>query len=148
MALKVRQIMPLGALTLAAISCGCGARSDLAAISGRVKFKNGETIKYGTIEFSQQDSKTAKQSGARIGDGAYEIPREKGLHPGKYVVRIYSPSSLLSPGGAAAPGARPAVSKPGLQLPEERVSSAFNTESKLIVNVSDEPKQTFDFEVE
>ncbi len=147
---ELRQIVLLGALMLAAISLGCGARSDLAAIKGRVKFKNGEAINRGTIEYSRTDPAATNQSGARIVDGAYEIPREKGLRAGKYVVRIYAPASLLSPQGSpGAPGTRP----PGgggkaSQLPEERVSPEFNSQSKLVVEVTNEAMQTFDFEVQ
>src|SRR5262245_39059919 len=51
-----RQIVLLSALMLAAISSlGC-ARSDLVAINGRVKFKNGEAINRGSIEYSPTDS--------------------------------------------------------------------------------------------
>jgi hypothetical protein len=43
----------------------------------------------------------------------------------------------------------PGVSgKQGLQLPEERVSSEFNSQSKLTAEVGNEATQTFDFEVE
>jgi hypothetical protein len=144
---ELRRIVLPGALMLAAISLGC-SRSDLAAIKGRVKFKNGDEIKRGTIEYALTDSKVAYQSGARIADGAYEIPREKGLRPGKYVVRIYAPASLLSPQGAPGSVGTPAgAGGQALQLPEERVSPAFNSQSKLVVKVTDEPIQTFDFEV-
>jgi hypothetical protein len=145
----LRRIVLLIALMLAPINSGCGARSDLAAIKGRVKFKNGETINRGTIEYASANSAAANQSGARIVDGAYEIPREKGLRAGKYVVRIYAPASLWSPqGAAAAPGTRP----PGggghaLKLPEDRVSPEFNSQSKLLVEVTHEAVQAFDFEV-
>jgi hypothetical protein len=147
---ELRRIVLPCALMLAAISLGCGARSDLAAIKGRVKFENGEAIKRGTIEYARTDSGAAYQSGTRIADGAYEIPREKGLRPGKYVVRIYAPASLLGPQGApGAAGVRPPGSGgQGSQLPEERVSPEFNTQSKLVVDVTNEAMQTFDFEVE
>jgi hypothetical protein len=147
--IDVRRIALLGAIMLSAISLGCGARSELAAINGRVNFKNGEAIKRGTIEYAQTGSNAANQSGARIADGAYEIPREKGLRPGKYVVRIYAPASLLSPQGAPGSVGTPAgASGQAIKLPEERVSPEFNSQSKLAVEVTAEPIQTFDFEVE
>src|SRR5262245_25677895 len=92
------QVVPLAALTLIAVSVGC-SRSDVAEINGRVKFKSGEAIKRGTIEYAPIDPAAANQSGARIADGAYKIPREKGLRAGKYVVRISSAAFLLSPDG-------------------------------------------------
>jgi len=143
------EILLLGMLMLATMSLGCGARANLAAIKGRVKFKSGESINRGTIEYAESGSAKANQSGARIVDGAYEIPAEKGLRAGKYVVRIYAPASLLSPqGGPAVPGARPAGGGgQAPKLPEERVSLEFNSQSKLVVQVTDEALQTFDFEV-
>ena len=147
---ELRRIALIAALMLAAASSGCGARSDLVAVKGRVKFKNGEAINRGTIEYDRTDSGAATQSGARIADGAYEIPREKGLRAGRYIVRISAPTSLLSPQGVAgAPGAQPAgVGGQAPKLPEERVSPQFNLQSKLVVEVTSEATQTFDFEVE
>lgn len=149
------QVLLVGVLMLPAIGLGC-ARSELAAINGRVKFKNGEAIDRGTIEFSPTVPAAANQSGARIASGVYEIPREKGLRAGTYIVRIYSPAFLLSPeggpgpqGSPAPPGKLPAsASKQASKLPEERVSPKFNSESKLVVQVTREAIQTFDFEVE
>jgi hypothetical protein len=105
-----------------------------------VKFKAGELIDRGSIEFSPVDPKSGNQSGARIADGAYEIPQNKGLRPGKYVVRISSPSGLLS--GQGAPGSG------RMELPKERVSEKYNVKSKLEVEVKPESLQTFDFEVD
>jgi hypothetical protein len=145
---ELRRTVLLCPLVLAAISVGCRARSDLAAIKGRVRFKSGEAIKRGTIEYATTNPAAANQSGARIVDGAYEIPQEKGLRAGKYIVRIYAPASMLSPQGAAgAPGMRPTGGVQGPKLPEERVSAEFNSQSKLLVDVTDEAVQTFDFEV-
>jgi hypothetical protein len=141
---ELHRIVLLGALMLLATSLGCGAGSDLAAIKGRVKFKNGEAIKRGTIEYARTDSTVAYQSGARIVDGAYEIPREKGLRPGKYVVRINAASALLSGIDARGSGGPGRAGK----LPEETVSPKYNSESNLAVEVTDDAMQTFDFEVE
>jgi hypothetical protein len=141
---ELHRIVLLGALMLLATSLGCGAGSDLAAIKGRVTFKNGEEIKRGTIEYSRIDPTAAYQSGARIADGAYEIPREKGLQAGKYIVRIYAASALLSGNGAPGSGGPGRAGK----LPEETVSPKYNSQSNLVVEVTDEPIQTFDFEVE
>jgi len=126
-------------------SAGCGGASDRSAIEGKVKFKNGQTMDRGLIEFSPLDSSAgasgpATRSGARIFEGAYEIPIEKGLRSGKYLVRIYSPSSRLS--GTGGPGGV-------MQLPKERVSAKYNSDSTLQVEVTaDQSVQTFDFEVE
>lgn len=121
-------------------SAGCGSRLNKSAVKGTVKFKNGEPIGLGMIEFSSTDAKSGNQSGARIAEGTYEIPRDKGLRPGKYIVRISAPSGLLS--GQGAPGSAK------LELPKELVSEKYNVKSKLEVEVSSEPSYTFDFEVD
>src|SRR5262249_42741305 len=114
---------------------GCGRGSNKSAIKGTVKFKRGEVVGQGAIEFSPVDPKSGNQSGARIGEGAYKIPRDKGLRPGKYIVRISAPSGLLS--GQGAPGSGK------MELPKERVSEKYNTKSKLEVDVKPESSQTF-----
>jgi hypothetical protein len=127
--------------TLSIVACaGCSGGLNKSAVKGTVKFKKGAVIEQGMIEFSPVDSKSGNQSGARISDGAYEIPREKGLRPGKYIVRISAPSGLLS--GQGAPGSGK------MELPKERVSEKYNAKSKLEVEIKPEPLQTFDFEVD
>lgn len=127
--------------TLALITpTGCSRITDKSAIKGTVKFKKGEVVDQGSIEFSPVDPKSGNQSGARIADGAYEVPQDKGLRPGKYIVRISAPSGLLS--GQGAPGSGK------MELPKERVSEKYNARSKLEVQVKPESSQTFDFEVD
>jgi hypothetical protein len=127
--------------TLALVAfMGCGHGPNKSAINGTVKFKKGDVVDQGAIEFSPVDPKAGNQSGAPIADGAYEIPQGKGLRPGKYIVRISAPSGLLS--GQGAPGAGK------MELPKERVSEKYNTKSKLEVEVKPELSQTFNFDVD
>lgn len=133
------QRVALSCLTVLVVVCaGCSDSSGRVEIGGRVAFKSGEAVKRGSIEFSPLDG-GGVHGGARIADGLYGIPRAKGLKAGKYLVRIYAPSALLSgnggPGGAA-------------RLPEETVSSKFNSNSQLNVEVGAEAAQEFDFVVE
>jgi hypothetical protein len=129
----------IAALALIAAT-GCSRGLNKSAVKGTVKFKKGEVVDRGMIEFSPVEPKSGNQSGARISDGTYEISQEKGLRPGKYIVRISAPSGLLS--GQGAPGSGK------MELPKERVSEKYNAKSKLEVEVSPEPLQTFDFEVD
>jgi hypothetical protein len=125
---------------LVLVACvGCGPGLNKSAIKGTVKFKKGQVIDRGMIEFSPVDPKSGNQSGALISDGTYNIPQDKGLRPGKYIVRISAPSGLLS--GQGAPGSGK------MELPTERVSEIYNAKSKLEVDVKQESLQTFDFEV-
>ncbi len=119
-------------------ACGCSSSTGRVGVSGKVTFKNGESIKRGSIEFTSLDA-SGFRGGARIADGLYFIPREKGLKPGQYLVRIHAPSALLS--GNGGPGG---VGK----LPEETVSAKYNANSQLTMDVGLTRKQEFNFEVE
>jgi hypothetical protein len=119
------------------VASGCTSSTDRVEVSGKVTFKSGEAVNRGSIEFASEAN--GMRAGARIADSLYFIPRDKGLKPGKYLVRIYAPSSLLSgnggPGGAG-------------KLPEETVSAKYNVKSQLTVEVGSARKQEFDFQVE
>jgi hypothetical protein len=119
------------------VASGCTSSTDRVEVSGKVTFKHGEAVNRGSIEFASDAN--GMRAGARIADGLYSIPREKGLKPGNYLVRIYGPSSLLSgnggPGGAG-------------KLPEETVSAKYNVKSQVTVEVGSGAKQEFDFQVE
>jgi hypothetical protein len=123
---------------VAASACGCHKPTDRVEVSGKVMFKHGEAVKRGSIEFSSVEP-DGSRGGARIAEGVYFIPQEKGLKPGKYLVRIYAPTALLSgnggPGGAG-------------KLPEETVSPKYNISSRLTVEVGTTAEQVLDFEVE
>src|SRR3954452_20914673 len=74
--------------TLAVSVSGCRpAYGGRQAIRGTVKLK-GEPVDDGTIEFFPISGDGATKSGAQIIKGAYSIPREFGLLPGKYRVSI------------------------------------------------------------
>ena len=122
---------------------GCSQSAGRSEIHGRVAFKRGESIKRGTIEFSPEGGSDT-HGGARIVDGLYAIPKEKGLKAGKYLVRIYAPAGLISGYGASG------AVKPGGagKLPEETVSQKYNTDSQLHVDVGSGSTQEFDFVVE
>jgi hypothetical protein len=135
----VVQRLVLICLTLAAVASeGCSKSDGRAEITGKVAFKNGEMIRRGSIEFSPLDG-GAVHGGARIADGLYAIPKEKGLKAGKYLIRIYAPSGLLSMSGAPGQAGK---------LPEEIVAAKYNVNSQLNVEVGSEGTQEFDFVIE
>lgn len=129
-------------LTLA-VGAGCRPSNGRTAVSGQVVFKQGAPIKRGSIEFSPLDGGDV-HGGARIADGRYAIAQEKGLKPGKYLVRIYAPAGLLSATGAPGAGGPGQAAK----LPEETVSPKYNVDSQLRVEVGSAAAQEFDFAVE
>ena len=126
----------LAALALAMVH-GCSPADSRLAISGTVKFK-GQLLDQGRIEFHPPENK-GTMSGAVIQNGRYSIPRDKGLAPATYEVRIYSYDEK----GAKAEGA---PGEPGLGF-KERIAKKYNAESTLKADVK-RGNTTFDFSVD
>lgn len=60
------------------------------AVSGTVAI-NGTPLTQGTISFNPtNDTEVKTPSSARIKDGKYSLPADKGLAPGNYTVRLFS----------------------------------------------------------
>jgi len=121
----------------AILATGCGSSDPRLAVSGTVKFK-GQLLDQGRIEFHPPDGK-GTQSGDVIQNGRYAIPREKGLLPATYEVRIFSYDEK-GPKIEAIPG------EPGLGF-KERIGKKYNTESSLKAEVKP-GNTTFDFSVD
>jgi len=133
-----RQIVLLGALMLTAISLGC-SKSDLAAIKGRVKFKNGEAIKFDRSNILRPIVLQQINRGQKSSTASTRFRVKRACAPGSTLyesIRLRFCCLHDKAGGS------------GLKLPEERVSAKFNTESNLVIEVNHEAIQTFDFEVE
>jgi len=136
-----RLVKPLRRFFLAALAAavvpGCGSGDPRLAVSGTVMFK-GQLLDQGRIEFHPPENK-GTMSGAVIQNGRYVIPRDKGLAPTTYVVRIYSYDEK----GAKAEGA---PGEPGLGF-KERIAKKYNAESTLKADVK-RGNTTFDFSVD
>jgi hypothetical protein len=123
----------LAILTLASCEGDVGGR---LAISGTVEYK-GEPVQQGTIEFiPHPGGKT--QSGATITNGRFTIPKEKGLEPGVYTVKISSMEGLEPP---AEPGGLPGKD------PKELLPAKYNTKSTLTKEVS-KTETKFEFKLD
>jgi hypothetical protein len=112
--------------------CLAGCSEDLGnrqPIEGQVTL-GGQPLDGGAIEFTPlEDTQEQTRSGAPITAGKYSIPRENGLLPGKYRVRITA-------GTEAEP--LPAGELPGPTGPggKERVPPEFNIKSEIEANVT------------
>jgi hypothetical protein len=118
---------------------GCGPTDPRLAVSGTVTLK-GQPLDQGRIEFHPPGN-NGTMSGAPIKDGRYEIPRDKGLNPATYEVRIYSYDEK---GGTA--GAIPGEAGLGFK---ERIAKKYNTPGASILKADVKRGQTtFDFSVD
>lgn len=129
----------LAPLVLAALS-GCGDPQNRQEISGEVKLK-GKPVEDGIINFEPLDGQETGD-GAQIVMGKYRIPREKGLSPGKYQVRIYAGDGR-SGAGDASPDSPFAGQKAG----QERVPPKYNTKSEIVKEITQNGPNTFNFDI-
>ncbi|MBN2291813.1 MAG: hypothetical protein JXM70_05275 [Pirellulales bacterium] len=129
-------------LVIVVMLTGCG-RNPLGrlAISGKVTL-NGQPLEQGNIAFEPTNRQNGVASGTNIAAGSYSIPTEKGLPPGKYIVKIYSAirpktgSKNDEPGGTGNLG-------PAIQL----IPPEYNSRSEHTVEVTSEGPNEFTFDV-
>ena len=123
---------------------GCGDDRGLRAVSGTVTVK-GKPVEMGMIQFIPAASPAAgtphTQSGAMIADGKYEIPKQKGLFPGKYKVSVYSYDTK----GAKVPSPEIPGESSAVQF-KERIPTKYNgPQTTLTAEVTAGGSNVFDF---
>lgn len=131
--MKIRSRMMWLVVCSVLASAGCGGprtRPDLEPVSGTVTFQ-GQPLKWGSILFEPlQEGLDA--GGADIADGKFHMPKERGLAPGNYRVRIY---------GGMNPADDPMWAGPQVEesAPEsnsrDRVPLRFNEKSTLTAEI-------------
>ncbi|MFO0807359.1 MAG: carboxypeptidase-like regulatory domain-containing protein [Gemmataceae bacterium] len=124
-------------LTLAVL--GCGGGDGRVAVTGTVTLK-GQALDQGQIDFEPLESQGTSGSTA-IKDGVYTIPRDKGLRPGKYLVRVFS--------AGYAPGTEPKKVNGILEgpPPKERIPPQYSHKSQLTAVVEASGKNEFPFAI-
>jgi len=117
---------------------GCGdAGPSRMEISGMVTL-DGEPLDQGSIDF-RDTAGELPSSGAMISAGAYHIPHEKGLLPGRYQVSIDS---------AATDGQTASPTEYSMSIPVSRIPLKYNGKSELTAEVSETGANCFDFALE
>jgi hypothetical protein len=129
----------LGAIVLASLG-GCADPKNRQQVTGEVSFK-GQPVEDGIINFGPMDGQTTGE-GAQIVKGKYRIPKEKGLSPGKYTVRIYAGN-----GQSGAGDASPDSPNAGQRQSRERIPPAYNEQSTVIREVTNGGSNNFDFSI-
>lgn len=122
---------------------GCGGPNDALnrqAVSGQVVLGD-QAIDAGSISFEPQGEGPGIAGGAVIEAGKFELPRTRGLPPGKYTVRISSPdTSAQKVAVDDMPG------ELGRALPE-RVPAEWNSKTTQTVEIQDRGKNHFEFKI-
>lgn len=125
----------------ALVSAGCGPRSDRLEISGHVTL-DGAPLDRGSIRFTSLGEQKAMAAGAKVHDGAYLIPQEKGLLPGQYHLEIHSPDDKAPPVRVSAtPGG------PSIPVAPDRIPAEYNVKSDKTIQVTADGPNEFDFAI-
>jgi hypothetical protein len=106
---------------------------------------NGSGLDHGIVEFNPQQP-GGVASGALIQEGRYTINVSQGLPPGKYLVRLFSPSRSEEPPADGPPGPPSPGRQPGEPV-KERIPPRYNVQSELVVEVVGRGANAFDFDV-
>jgi hypothetical protein len=130
-------------LGLLSLALGCGGDDPLnrQTVSGKVTI-DGTPLQEGSISF-QPTEQGSTSSGAVITQGAYSIPQDKGLPPGKYRVMI----NAVKPGTGSE---LPAGGMPGDETgapAEELIPPSWNTESEQFIEVTESGPNEFTHEI-
>ena len=132
----------IGVLTVLLSGCGRshGGRKE---IKGTVKLK-GEPVDDGMIDFIPLSGNEETKSGAQILKGAYKIPAEFGLLPGRYRVSISAGDGRTranaNPDEPPGPTGANIVSK-------DRIPKEYNIESTQEVEVTEKGPNVFNYDI-
>jgi hypothetical protein len=124
--------LTVAALATFLLAPGCGAKSEILAVSGEVTFA-GSPITSGEITFLPADGSIRLVS-APIVDGRYHVEEQYGALPGRYDVAIrgYREAKSKGPGNPYAADAVPT---------EQFLPPQFNDRTELSVEISVEQTQ-------
>lgn len=131
------------ALALAVSSvAGCSGGDGRTEVTGTVTLK-GTPLKDGTVSFEPLDGQPTRAT-AVITAGAFSVPRESGLTPGKYLVRVSAGDGKtavnpVSPDQPPGPGGGTNI------ISKELVPPDWNVNSKQERTVSKEGPNRFEF---
>jgi hypothetical protein len=125
---------------IAVLVPGCAKRTDRLQVSGQV-ILDGTPLESGSIRFTATNREKFMAAGAMIKDGAYKIPRDKGLVPGTYQVEISAPDDksplTMTPVGNGR----------STLVARERIPPEYNTNSTQKIEVTADGDNKFEFNI-
>ena len=120
---------------LMALGCRESDPLNRQAVSGKITL-DGEPLAEGTVDFTPVNN--GVPSGASLKDGVFTIPKEKGLPPGDYIVRV----SAANPSGITAD-----VPGESNQISLELIPEKYNTKSELSFHVDEKGSNVLDLDL-
>jgi hypothetical protein len=139
-----------GSLLLAACAAlaaaGCGG-SPRGAVQGKVTV-NGAPLEEGTIAFVGLEGTAGPSAGAKVVQGAYAIPADKGPFAGEYQVQIraYRPTGQKVWDGMGDDRA-PAMKRQTVEKMESYVPARYNDASELRATIKAGAVNVHDFDL-
>jgi hypothetical protein len=134
----------IGCLLLAAplVLAGCSDQyAGRMAVSGNVTLE-GQPLDGGSISFEPIDQGLDTRAGGEVKNGRFSIPRESGLKPGKYLVRLTAGDGKTPTNEeAGAPGGSTNI------ISVDRIPEDWNVNSKHEVEVKADGSNTFEFPI-
>jgi hypothetical protein len=110
-------------------------------VSGKITVK-GAPLKEASIQFEPMEGQDTR-GGTGVTDGAYSIPRDAGLKPGRYLVRLTAGDGKTvdtTDEDATNPGGTNIVSI-------DTIPPEFGSASKQVVTVKADGSNTFDLDL-
>jgi hypothetical protein len=135
-------IRVIGLAVALAFVAGCSSGDDRVEVTGTVALK-GSPIKDGTISFEPLEGQKTRAT-ATIAAGEFSIPKETGLSPGKYLIRVSAGDGKtavnpVDPDHPPGPGGGTNI------ISKELVPSDWNVKSKQERTVTKESPNRFEF---
>jgi hypothetical protein len=130
----------LQCLVLACIAValgGCGRQSNRLAIEGHVTFE-GQPLPDGKISFTPQPGTSSPTAGATIREGAFAVPRDKGVRPGKFRVEIRAVR-------ATGKTMRDDLSGEVIARKEPYIPKRYNEASELVAEIKPDDNNKLEF---
>ena len=123
---------------------GCGdPYGGRVAVKGKVTVK-GEPLKEASISFEPLDGQGTR-GGAGVAAGAYAIPRDAGLKPGKYLVRLTAGDGKTPAGDPAAEAGGPGGNTNIVSI--DLIPPDYGVSAKQTVTVTADGPNAFDFDL-
>jgi hypothetical protein len=122
------------------VAVGCGGAPETVDVSGKVTF-DGEPVADGQIEFEPQGA--GRMAFAAITAGQYATPRDRGVQPGNYLVRI----TASRPTGKKADADSFIRDEAAAAINEQFVPAKYNSASELQIEIEPAASAVHDFEL-
>ncbi|MEO0477050.1 MAG: hypothetical protein AAF085_13925 [Planctomycetota bacterium] len=134
--------LPKTVLIVLTACIGCGPTTDRLRIRGEVRL-DGQPVEVGSISFKAADPELVLAAGAMIREGAFDVPRDKGLPPGVYLISISSPDrDGPKVPYSAGPG------RPTIMMTRDRIPASYNLESEHTIELAAGEKNFFEFDIQ